>query len=98
LPEGHVDILIKEAVPIGVAKKIVVELKLGKATRESIAQLKNYMKELGRECIAGVLIAESVPRRIREEGIHFLQYGFEEINLKQPQNFVELLLRLKLNL
>jgi hypothetical protein len=43
-----------------------------------------------------VLIAESVPRRIKEEGIHFFRYEFGEVDLRQPQSFDELLLRLKL--
>ena len=32
LPEGHVDILIKEAIPIGLSKKIVLEVKDGQGT------------------------------------------------------------------
>jgi len=96
LPQGHVDILIKEAVPIGIAKKIVVEVKLGRANKASIEQLRSYMAELGEECVAGVLIAENVPKRIKEEGIHFFKYEFGEIELKQPHSFEKLLSMLKL--
>ncbi len=87
LPQGHVDILIKEAVPIGMAKKIVVEVKLGRTSKASVDQLKSYMAELGEECVAGVLIAGSVPRMIKEEGIHLFRYEFGDLDMKQPQSF-----------
>jgi|Deesub1362A_J573_1020465.scaffolds.fasta_scaffold11041_3 RecB family endonuclease NucS len=89
------DILIKEAVPIGMAKKIVVEVKLGRASKASVDQLKSYMAELGEECVAGVLIAESVPR-IREEGVHLFRYEFGEVDLKQPQSFNTLLAHIQI--
>ena len=49
LPQGHVDILIKEAVPIGIAKKILVEVKLGQARLRDLIQLRNYQTEFGAE-------------------------------------------------
>ena len=91
------DILIKEAVPVGTAKKIVVEVKLGRASGASVEQLRSYMAELGGECVAGVLVAQSVPRNVREEGVHLFRYEFED-GLKQPWSFDDLLLRLKLRL
>jgi len=48
-PHGHVDILIKDAMPIGFSKKIIVEVKLGSATKKDFEQLKSYMKEIGRD-------------------------------------------------
>ncbi len=99
LPQGHVDILIKEAIPIGKAKKIVVEVKLGKATPDSVLQLKSYMEELGEECIAGILIAEHLPRKITkyENDIYFFKYDFKSINLRENSyNFYELLSNLTL--
>ncbi len=67
LPEGHVDILIKEAIPIGVSRKIVIEVKLGKASENDFKQLKYYVSELGNECLRGVLIARDFAKRALEK-------------------------------
>jgi RecB family endonuclease NucS len=67
LSEGHVDILIKDRVPIVQARKIAIEVKLHKAQRNELMQLRKYMNELGEECLLGVLIAESFPRRFINE-------------------------------
>lgn len=60
--QGHVDLLIKESVPIGMAKKVVVEVKLGRAEIADLVQLSEYMGEFGGECISGALIAEGFPK------------------------------------
>jgi hypothetical protein len=63
LPEGHIDILIKEATPMGTSKKIIVEVKTGKASEKNFEQLKDYINELGEECIRGVLIAKDFSKK-----------------------------------
>lgn len=64
LPEGHVDILIKEATPIGRSKKIILEVKASKAQAKDVAQLEKYVNELGTECIAGILISREFPKGV----------------------------------
>lgn len=64
LPEGQVDILVKEATPIGVTTKIAVEVKLGAASVKDIDQLANYVVAVGPECRAGVLIAREASPRV----------------------------------
>ena len=80
-PEGHVDILIKEATPMGMGRKVVVEVKLGAATGANIAQLRLYMERLGEECAGGVLVAGRFGKRIlkqaAEQGIACSQYSLE---------------------
>ncbi len=66
LPQGHVDILIKDRVPIASARKVVVEVKLSAATRKDVDQLRDYVDELGPECLGGVLIARSFSTRTVE--------------------------------
>lgn len=65
-PEGHVDILIKEATPIALGRKVVVEVKLGRAASGDIEQLKLYMERLGEECAGGVLVAREIGTRIQQ--------------------------------
>ena len=65
-PEGHVDLLIKEAVRKGISRKVVLEVKAGAATRKNIEQIRYYMQVLGEECVGGVLIARSFSPRLRD--------------------------------
>jgi hypothetical protein len=67
LAEGHIDILIKEAVPMGSARKIIIEVKTGLAKLQDINQLSMYLSEIGNECLAGVLIATDFSRKILQE-------------------------------
>jgi hypothetical protein len=64
LSQGHVDILIKDRVPIALARKLVVEVKRGKAKSADLLQLREYMDEFRKECIGGVLIAHSFPKAV----------------------------------
>lgn len=98
--EGHVDILVKDRIPIALARKIIVEVKLHRARQDDLAQLANYRAEFGTECIASVLIAEGFPREVIREashlGIHLIRYS---INLEwnKPQSFAEILSGLTLS-
>jgi hypothetical protein len=86
-PEGHVDILIKEATPAGLARKLIVEVKTGRSDAGDVTQLSNYMKEIGDECIGGALIACSFPTNVlhkaRSEGIGTFVYSFR-LDLRHP--------------
>jgi len=63
LPEGHIDIFIKEAVSIGESRNIIVEIKAGKAVARDFEQLKEYLKEFGPECLRAVLIAKDFSKK-----------------------------------
>jgi len=94
LPEGHIDILIKDAIPTGYSQKIIVEVKLNKAQLKDIRQLENYMKELGNECILGVLISKEFPNKIRSEckgkKLKCFTYSFGNIDSLQKYSITEL--------
>jgi len=89
LEEGYVDILIKRTSPKGENLMIAVEVKLGRAGRKEVEQLRRYMEELGKECRAGMLLAERLPRAPPPEGVHMLRYSFG-LDLSQPHTFQEL--------
>lgn len=100
-PEGLIDIMMKEAVPIGIARKIIVEVKAGASREQDLAQLSTYRNEIAEECIAVFLIAKgfssTVIRRANEEHIKLIRYvfnGIDEIN--GLYTFEELLKRLHL--
>lgn len=100
LPEGYVDILVKEARPKGEVKQIIIEVKFGRATKNEVKQLKSYVDEIGEECIAGVLITEHSPKRVKveDERIHLMSYEFEKIDLRAPHTFDELLSKVRISL
>ena len=92
MPQGHVDILIKEAVPIGIAKKILVEVKLGQARLRDLIQLRNYQTEFGAECIAACLIAKNFSRdlMLKHGDIKLVKYHLE-VEDEKPLSFDYLL-------
>jgi hypothetical protein len=94
LPEGHVDIIIKDCAPAGYNRKIIVEVKLGKANPKDIIQLKNYMIEIGAECIGGVLIARDYSKKVQQEsknkGINCFVYSFDKIDKVQKYSLEHL--------
>ena len=57
LTQGHIDLLLKERVPIGSSTKIPIEVKTKKGRAKDILQLQGYMDEMRGECPAGLLIA-----------------------------------------
>jgi hypothetical protein len=83
LPEGHVDIFLKESVPIGKAKKIPIEVKLGKASTKDLEQLEKYKAELGSECICACLVARDFQKKTLSsaKGLNLVKY-----KLKMNQN------------
>lgn len=100
IEDGHIDLLIKKKNPQGRNEKIVIEVKLSRATSEDVTQLQDYMDTLGEECIGGVLIAENISKnRVEEAGkdIQLFEYSFNGIDLKETAStFDELLAVLQL--
>jgi len=97
LSVGHVDIFIKEAVPIGESKSIIVEIKAGKASKKDFEQLKDYLKEMGSECLRGVLIARDFSRKALSANANIIPVKYEfACNLSMPRNFEELVQHLQL--
>lgn len=84
LPQGHVDILIKNAVPIGYSKQIVVEIKRKKAAEKDVVQLLTYLEELGDESEAGILIANEFPKKLLQKyktsKVRFVKYSMDSSN------------------
>jgi hypothetical protein len=98
LPEGHIDIFIKEAVPIGESKNVIVEIKGGKAVARDFEQLEGYLREFGAECLRAVLIAKDFGRRktsALQDKIIPLKFTFS-CDLSTPRKFEELVRYLKL--
>lgn len=100
LPEGHVDILLKEREPEGKCHKIIIEIKTGKVSKNNIKQLKRYMKEMSNECIAGIIIAfqfsKSMLEYAKSNDISCFSYSFESLNKNLKYSFKDLLHKLKL--
>ena len=99
LSEGHVDILIKDRVPIACARKIAVEVKLRRAQKRDLMQLRGYMDELGDECLLGALIAETFPRTLvweaEKHNVRLVRYELP-LNWQSPKSFSEILNALRL--
>ncbi len=96
LPEGHVDILVKEATPIGVSRKIIIEVKTGAGTKKDLGQLRGYAEEIGNECIAAILVARNfspmVVKTVKDKQIKLVSYALKQLdNLGATYTFEELL-------
>jgi hypothetical protein len=94
LPEGHIDLLIKDRVPTGYSRKVIIEVKTGKARPQDIVQLENYINEMGSECMAGVLVAKDFSRKIQQEseagGIKCFAYSFGPTDRMQQHSLDDL--------
>ena len=66
-PEGFVDILIKEATPTGISRKIIIEVKTDVAREQDIEQIEGYADEIGEECIGAILIAKKFSKKITQQ-------------------------------
>src|SRR6266481_698773 len=101
LTQGHIDLLLKQRVPIGSSLKIPIEVKTAKANLEDLAQLRGYMDELLEECSIGILIAaefsKDTIRSAPEKSIHLIRYGLD-VNLEQASTFEEICAGLKLRI
>ncbi|MBN2185918.1 MAG: hypothetical protein JW732_00470 [Dehalococcoidia bacterium] len=98
LPEGHVDLLIKDSRPIGISRKIIIEVKTGAVNGNDVKQLSKYRNETGYECIAGILIGrQSSTKTLREatnEKITVCSYSFEDVYKDSETSFEELIANL----
>lgn len=78
LSYGHIDLLVKESVPIGRANKVAIEVKLRRGKAADVAQTKQYVDELGPECVGAALIAEDFERKAisgaNADGIRLVRY------------------------
>lgn len=87
LPEGHIDILIKDRIPTGYSRTIILEVKTGAAAPRDVAQLRNYMNELGQECVAGMLVCRAFSQKVRNEaennGVGCAVYSFDRIGVHE---------------
>jgi hypothetical protein len=63
LTQGHIDLLLKQRVPLGSGLKVPIEVKTKRAQPEDLTQLQGYMTELGDECPLGVLVAADFSKR-----------------------------------
>jgi hypothetical protein len=93
LPEGHIDLLLKQRVPIGSALKIPIEVKTNNAQLKDLAQLSGYMEELRGECPIGVLVAADFSKqamaRAADRRIKLVRYTLKS-DLKQTPTFEEI--------
>ena len=93
LTQGHIDLLLKQRVPIGSAVKLPIEVKTKRAQPEDLAQLRAYMDELLDECPLGVLVAadfnKNVAREAKGLGISLVQYALNS-DLKKAPTFEEI--------
>jgi hypothetical protein len=69
IPEGHIDILIKEAFPTGLSRKIIVEVKAGTASLKDVHQLEAYIQEIGQECLCGILFAKNASKKVIAQAV-----------------------------
>lgn len=102
-PEGLIDILIKEAVPMGIARKIIIEVKASAAKEQDLVQLKSYRDEIAEECVGIVPIAKKfsspVIKRARGEQIKLIRYTFNKLDeVDSFYTFEDLLQSLRLEI
>jgi len=94
LPEGHVDILIKESIPKGLSRKVVAEVKSGPAKPGDVDQLHGYIDEIGKECLGGFLVASKFSKKAllsaTGKRIKFFAYAFEDVDRTGTYSFTEL--------
>lgn len=93
-PEGHVDILIKESAPVGISRKIIIEVKTGVANRQDLNQLRSYTDEIGDECVAAVLIADKFQKSVVKDAqscrVRLVSYSFKEASMRDLITFDDL--------
>lgn len=101
LPEGHIDILIKESTPKGLSRKIIIEVKTANAKTQDSDQLCGYVKEIGDECLAGILIAGNFSKKAlmaaKDRKVKAFTYGLGDIKRDGLYCFMELREKIQLN-
>ncbi|MGB7750168.1 MAG: hypothetical protein WCF88_01335 [Candidatus Acidiferrales bacterium] len=84
LPQGHIDLLIKQRVPLGTTLKIPIEVKTKKTQPKDLAQLRAYMDELRGDCPTGILIAADFGKGAVREAANF---GFKLVRYTLSSDF-----------
>ncbi len=101
LAQGHIDLLLKQRVPLGSALRIPIEVKTNRARPEDLTQLRGYMEELGDECPFGVLVAADFSKQAQakseENGVRLVRYNLN-VDLKKTPTFDEIYQGLTLEL
>jgi hypothetical protein len=93
LPEGHIDLLLKQRVPLGSGLKIPIEVKTKTAQPKDLEQLRAYMDELRGECPIGILIAGDFNKRViggaKNGTVKLVRYALNA-DLMKAQTFEEI--------
>jgi hypothetical protein len=93
LPQGHVDILMKQRVPLGSALQIPIEVKTKGAKEKDLYQLRAYMDELAGECATGILLAADFGKKVLAKaadiGVQLVRYSLNA-DLKMTPTFEEI--------
>lgn len=99
--QGHIDLLIKERVPIGSTMKIPIEVKTKRAMPDDLDQIRGYMDELSSECKVGVLLAADFNKRVvadaKRRGVVLIRYSLN-VDLNEIVTFEQITSSLKLEL
>lgn len=87
LPEGHLDLLLKDAEPVGSAVQLPIEVKLNRCNEDDLDQLLGYMRQLQPECPGGVLLAETIPREFdMPDDVVLLRASFDGLDMGEPKS------------
>jgi hypothetical protein len=88
LPEGHIDLLLMQRVPLGSGLKIPIEVKTKTAQPKDLDQLRAYMDELRGECPLGILIAGDFNKRVmgsaKDAAVKLVRYAVNADLTKAP--------------
>ncbi len=93
LTHGHIDLLLKQRIPLGSSLKIPLEVKMNRGQPRDVIQLRGYMDELG-ECATGVLIAADFGRDAASKaaslGIMLVRYALNADLRRDARTFDEI--------
>jgi hypothetical protein len=91
--QGHIDLLLKQRVPIGSALELPIEVKTKKSQPEDLVQLRGYMDELVGECPIGLLVAADFSKHMvakaAENSISLVRYAINT-DLKKAPTFEDI--------
>lgn len=86
LPEGHLDLMLKDANPVGESLQLPIEVKLNRCNDSHLEQLRGYIDQLKPECPGGILLAETIPRNFDvPEDVSLIRAEFDGIDMGEPQ-------------
>ncbi len=100
LPEGHIDLLLKQRVPLGSTFKVPIEVKTNKGLPKDLVQLQSYHDELSGESPIGILIASDFHKAVvtlaAANQVKLVRYSLSA-DLTKAATFEEIYLGLKLD-